>query len=73
MPDDLPELVDANSSDTSRNSDDDYEGPPDLVEMEEASSDSLHFDSEVRIVTFLSLNGCLLPNKYIVLIRGNLI
>ena len=52
MPDDLPALVDPNSSDTSRNSDDDY-GPPDLVDMEEEdSADSTHDESEVRAVQF---------------------
>ena len=50
MPDDLPALVDPNSSDTSRNSDDDY-GVPDLVEMEEEdSADSTHDESEVRVL-----------------------
>lgn len=47
--DDLPDLVDPDSSDTSRNSDDD-DGPPELVELEdEESADSMHDESEVRI------------------------
>ena len=49
--DDLPALVDANSSDTSRNCDDDY-GVPELVELEDEDTvDSTHDESEVRSKT----------------------